>query len=231
MAKTVDTTGFDQNRNSSDSGDASVPIRDQESELLQARIKEVVGDRPVRAFARDAKVGESSLRDYMEGRRTPKRPTIEKIAFEGRVSTEWLATGSGPKEARGVIWHAVGAGKTTTAQEVLQYAQQAGHEAPAVQINIELLRMCLLACKRVFGEDFSHALDTIQLEYAADFYNQLALLAHSKGPRANPGDFCKLEIAALADQLRLFVQMGWARKFPADAGDRPRSGPGLDSWS
>lgn len=214
MAKTVDTTGFDQNRNSSDFEQPSVPIRDHESELLQERIKEVVGDRPVRAFARDAKVGESSLRDYMEGRRTPKRPAIEKIAFEGRVSTEWLATGTGPKEMRGVVWHATGSGKTTTAHDVHQYTQSAAPDATIDQVNIELLRMCLLASKRVFGEDFSHALVTIQLEYAADFYNQLALLARSKGPRANLGDFCKLEIAALADQLRLFIQMGWARNFP-----------------
>lgn len=220
MAKTVDTTGFDRNRNSSDSEESSVPIRDQESELLQARIKEVVGNRPVRAFARSAKVGESSLRDYMEGRRTPKRPAIEKIAFEGRVSTEWLATGTGPKEMRGVIWHATGSGKTTTAHDVHQYTQPSEQEATIdQQINTELLRMCLLASKRVFGEDFSHALVTIQLVYAADFYNQLALLVRSKGPRANLGDFCKLEIAALADQLRLFIQMGWARNFPADSGD------------
>lgn len=214
MAKTVDTTVFDLNRNSSDSEESSVPIRDRESELLQVRIKEVIGDRSVRAFARDAKVGESSLRDYMEGRRTPKRPTLEKIAFEGRVSTEWLATGTGPKEMRGVVWHTKGGGKTATAYDMHQYVQQARADTTDDQINIELLRMCLLACKRVFGEDFSNALVTIQLEYAADFYNQLALLARSKGPRANLGDFCKLEIAALADQLRLFIQMEWARNFP-----------------
>lgn len=57
MAKTVDTTGFDQNRNSSDFEQLSVPIRDHESELLQERIKKVVGGRTVRAFARDAKIG------------------------------------------------------------------------------------------------------------------------------------------------------------------------------
>lgn len=230
MPKTVDTTGFEQNRNSSDSEEPPVPILDGESELLRLRIKEVVGNRPVRAFARGAKIGESSLRDYMEGRRIPKRPTIEKIAFEGRVSTEWLATGAGLKEMRGVMWHQKGSGKTTALLDLHQYVQSAVAESTTGQINIELLRMCLLASKRVFGEDFARALDTIQLEYAADFYNQLAILVRSKGPRAELSDFCKLEIAALADQLRLFVQMGWARNFPADSSDRPRSGPGAGTW-
>jgi len=232
MPKTVDTTGLGANRNSSDSKDAPVPILDDESELLRQRIKLVVGDRPVRAFARAAKVGESSLRDYLEGRRSPKRNALEKIAFEGRVSTEWLITGVEPKQHRGVIWSASGAGKTASSALVaMQYLQAAdGDNVAAGQINVDLLRMCLLAAKRVFGEEFANALDIIRLEYAADFYNQLALMVKMKGPSASLGDMCKLDVSAMADQLRLFVQMGWVRNFPADPNDTPRPGHDSGTW-
>ncbi len=97
MPKTIDTTAIEGNRNSSDSKAPSVPILDEESELLRQRIKEVVGDEPRRAFARRAQLSDTALRDYIEGRRRPKREALEKIARAGMVVGAWLTEGRLPK--------------------------------------------------------------------------------------------------------------------------------------
>lgn len=99
----------------------------------------------------------------------------------------------------------------------MQYMNGADDPPPSGKINSDLLRMCHQACSYVHGEDFPKSLVPIQLLYAADFYNQLAALANSKGPQASIDDFCRLDAKALADQLRFFLQMGWARKFPYES--------------
>lgn len=211
MPETIDTTPFPENRNSSDSDNQAVPILDEESEQLRLRITEVVGKRSVRSFADAAGIGATSLRNYMDGVRRPKRPAIEKIAFEGRVSADWLATGLGPKPRQAMTQQIGGR------MLAMQYMNGADEPPPSGKINSDLLRMCLQACCHVHGEDFPKSLVPIQVLYAADFYNQLAALANSKGPQASVDDFCRLDAKALADQLRFFLQMGWARKFPYES--------------
>lgn len=226
MPKTIDTTGFEKNQNCSDSTSQGVPILDHESELLRLRIKEVVGDQSLRAFARDAGIGPTSLRDYIDGRRTPKRSALDRIAFQGRVSSEWLATGKGHREVRGVSY----ASHSNDNSHLLESptAQRPSHDG---QINANLLRLCLLSCKQVFGEDFSNALITIQMQYAVEFYNQLVQMANAKTPHTALNTFCQLDSGALSEQLRVFIKMGWARKFPSDSSDRPHPGPNVGTWS
>lgn len=211
MPETIDTTPSEPNRNCSDSESGPVPILDEESEQLRLRIIEVVGKRSVRSFADAAGIGPTSLRNYMDGVRKPKRPAIEKIAFEGRVSADWLATGHGPKLRQ------VQAQQNGSRMLAMQYMSGVGEPQLDGKINSDLLRMCLQACYHVHGEDFPKALVPIQLLYAVDFYNQLAALANSKGPQARLDDFCRLDAKALADQLRFFLQMGWARKYPYES--------------
>lgn len=211
MPETIDTTPLDKNRNSSDSDSEPVPILDEESEQLRLRITEVVGKRSVRSFADAAGIGATSLRNYMDGVRKPKRPAIEKIAFEGRVSVDWLANGWGPKPRMETTQQSGGR------MVAMQYMTGSDIHSPGGRINSDLLRMCLQACYAVHGEDFHKAMVPIQVLYAADFYNQLAGLADSKGPQARLDDFCRLDAKALADQLRFFLQMGWARKFPYES--------------
>lgn len=211
MPETIDTTPSTGNRNCSDSEDGPVPILDDESEQLRLRIIEVVGKRKVRSFADSAGIGATSLRNYMDGVRKPKRPAIEKIAFEGRVSADWLATGQGQRQRQMMSQ------RSGSRLQAMQYMTGGDDPIPDGKINSDLLRMCLQACYCVHGDDFAKSLVPIQLIYAADFYNQLAALANSKGPQASVDDFCRLDATALADQLRFFLQMGWARKFPYES--------------
>lgn len=91
------------------------------------------------------------------------------------------------------------------------------------QINTELLKLCLLTRKSVFRGEFSQTLFSTQLQYAADFYNQLVGIANGKAPKSSLEEFCKLSPDALADQLRFCVTMKWIQPFPPN--------PELDSCS
>lgn len=194
-----------------------------------SRVIELLGDETRVSFAKNCGFSEGALRKYLKGYR-PGRDNLVAMANYRNVSVEWLATGAPPKERRALVYATMGAGKTGTSL----YAKMLG-DAGAMhhdgQINTDLLRLCLLTCKQVFGEEFSNALITVQLQYAAEFYNQLVQLANSKGPRADLDAFCSLDSVALTEQLRFFIKMGWARNFPADSSDKPRSAdPGYGSW-
>lgn len=73
------------------------PIRIEESGDIALRIKKVIGDEPVAAFARRAKVSESVLRDYMtsdlEKRKKPGLDSLRGIADAGGVTIDYLVTG------------------------------------------------------------------------------------------------------------------------------------------
>lgn len=76
--------------------DASVhnrSIRDRESSDLPARLKRVVGDEPVAAFARRAGVSESSVRAYLSGEKSPGMDALHAMCSAGGVSIDYLVTG------------------------------------------------------------------------------------------------------------------------------------------
>lgn len=217
MPKTTDTTRLSGNRNSSDLEDGAVPILDDESEQLRLRIKGVVesSGKSVRSFADDARIGPTSLRNYMSGERKPKRDAIEKIAFLGGVTPDWLAFKKEPKYRNGVTSYATVGSTVYTARE--------NQPVPEL-VNAVLLNRCLVACRTIHGEAFMKALISIQLEYAVDFYNQLLAVVAAKGNQGGLDDFLRLTSEDFASQLRSFLQMGWARKFPIKNTD-------FGSWS
>lgn len=61
------------------------------------RVEALVGERSVRAFARDCGVTDSAVRKYIAGESEPSRERLVKMADAAGVSVEWLATGRGPK--------------------------------------------------------------------------------------------------------------------------------------
>jgi hypothetical protein len=89
-------------------------------------------------------------------------------------------------------------------------------EGPA-GIDTALLRLCLGALAYIYGESFAAEPTALQLEYAADLYNQLVRLAaaHPAGLESGLNAFTRLEMRGLADQLRLLVQMASVRPYPA----------------
>lgn len=73
------------------------PILDMESGAVALRIKKVIGDEPVAAFARRAQVSESVLRDYVTDdetkRKKPGMENLQRIASAGGVTIDYLVTG------------------------------------------------------------------------------------------------------------------------------------------
>lgn len=87
----------ERNQETPGSGVHTFPIRDGESGNASARIKRVIGDEPVAAFARRAKISESTLRDYIsddpEKRKKPGMENLSRIASAAGVSIDYLVTG------------------------------------------------------------------------------------------------------------------------------------------
>lgn len=74
-------------------------ISDQENKVGQ-RIKDAVGDEPVKAFARRCGIPDSSLRDYIADRKKPGIDALIAITASTGVTVDWLATGKGIKYKR-----------------------------------------------------------------------------------------------------------------------------------
>lgn len=229
MAKTIDTTAFAENRNSSDSNADPVPILDKESELLRQRIKSIVGDEKKRAFARRAGISETALRGYMAGIRKPKREAIECMARAGNANPDWLATGSGERSRKGLIMHTSGGGKTNTSLLAMQ--TMAGYTVDGATRNTKpisslidkLLQPALAALQLVHGDQFKAEPASLQLDYAMNLSALLNELAASTPEHHDPLSVTRLSTDDLASQLRVFLALGWAKTYPPP--------PSSDAWS
>lgn len=94
-------------------------------------------------------------------------------------------------------------------------------------VDAALLRLCLGACTLVYGDAFARQPAALQLEHAAALYNQVVrhAAAHRDGLAAGLAAFARLQARGLADQLRLFLQMGLLTPWPdpAQPSDNPES--------
>lgn len=215
MAKTRTVTGFKGNPTTSDSSVVSRRILSFESDAFISRLREVIGDKKVLHFATECGIGESTLRNILDGA-TPRADILVAITDNAGVTVEWLATGRLPKYRRDLTqFLSLGSMQSSNGALMAMEYSKGTDPAPANSaINGTLLELCLEACQQAHGADFANAQTTIQVRHAADLYNQLVTLANAKSPTTNLDNFCRLEAKALADQLRFFLQMGWALKFP-----------------
>ena len=140
--------GVHENRTASDSHELSSPILNFESDAFVARLKEMIGDESNSAFARNAHIGEGTLRNILAGA-WPRTDNLVAIADAGGVTIDWLATGRLPKRRSDL---------------------KVSDQAPA-PLNPELLRMAL-----ILAED-SARVQPLSAEQRADmvlaFYNRL----------------------------------------------------------
>ncbi|HPT47969.1 MAG TPA: S24 family peptidase [Candidatus Rifleibacterium sp.] len=60
------------------------------------RLKRTIGNESVNSFAKKCEVSESLLRKYLSGDSLPGTKALVAIAEQGRVTLDWLATGTGP---------------------------------------------------------------------------------------------------------------------------------------
>ncbi len=87
-----------ENRNSSDSIPAAVPIQKSESELsFKDRLREVIADRKLVSFAKECNFSDSLLGAYLRGEKLPGLENLVAISRVGGVFVDWLATGRPPK--------------------------------------------------------------------------------------------------------------------------------------
>ena len=183
-------------------------IRRDPNDAFVERIKELIGENRS-SFARKSGVMESTLRKYEAGSK-PNSDNLAAIARAGGLTVDWLATGRPPRSRSDIPTN------TTDQSNVSQrqHDEDIPEGRPQVQRCIDqvILRQCLAACIEVHGNEFAGASPSIQMDYAIELYNQLARMAEAHAGKLN--EYQKLGVSALADQLRLFLQMGWAKAYP-----------------
>lgn len=99
----IESIAIQENRNSSDSECAKVPILGNESELVGHRIRELIGVESTSSFARSCRLSESVIRTYINDYRMPPLDNAASIAAAGGVTVDWLATGREPKFRKDVV--------------------------------------------------------------------------------------------------------------------------------
>lgn len=97
MAVSGNNSAGCENRNSSDSDPAAVPIRTGESELFAVRLREIVGEESQRSFAGRCGFSDRLLGSYMHGEKLPGVGNLRAIADAGGVTVDWLVSGRPPK--------------------------------------------------------------------------------------------------------------------------------------
>lgn len=82
-----------------DASDAQHPIPVGAIGCFRERLKEAMGTRAARGFARDASLSEGAIRSYLSGETYPTLDRLEQIAQAAGVSAMWLAFGEQPQTA------------------------------------------------------------------------------------------------------------------------------------
>lgn len=108
-------------------------IRTCESDAIVSRFREILGDESVSSFSRRSGVGESTLRNILDGA-FPRTDILVAIANTGGVTVDWLATGRLPKTRSSVAeemrYSAPGAGTELKAEELhKEYGATVGYVA------------------------------------------------------------------------------------------------------
>lgn len=80
---------------------ASTGKKLQEIGAFPERLRQIIGGRSVRSFARHCGISDSVLRQYLRGKSEPTRPVLLAIACCTGVAVEWLATGTGTMKTGG----------------------------------------------------------------------------------------------------------------------------------
>lgn len=167
-----------------------------------------------------AKAVGGSRRGIQENEARNRVPGGAVVAYMVRlgINANWLLTGEGdmllagprPGVAQGAAVYNRGGGASQVNEPGLN-----AQEPVIAAVDGPLLRLCWGACSAVHGAAFSAANQFLQLEHAVDLYNLLQRLAAAEG-QAILEQFGRLDVGDLAQQLRIFIKMGRARRFPSE---------------
>jgi transcriptional regulator with XRE-family HTH domain len=168
-----------------------------------------------------------TLRKYEQGPSKPGADAVSGLVRIG-VNANWLMTGEGEMLLQGAFAPAAQGAAVYNRENVAAQGQAQHPAAPASvisRIDGALLRLCWGACGEVHGEPFQAASPFLQLEHAVELYNLLHDLTAGSG---KPGleEFARLDRVDLAQQLRIFIKMGRARRFVPGT-----PVPGTEPWA
>lgn len=191
------------------------------------RLMLVTGDRPYE-WANDHGIEKALMTSLTRVKGRPHRKSLDKLVAASGIQAEWWLNGNGrppsPAEAasaaepRSVF--AYGLGSKERRRETL-IATESAFGADAREVDTSLWDNCFRACQQVHGAEFGALPPGQQSAYANDLYNLVVRMASQTGRSVQ--DAHRLEVVGLADLLRVFGKMGWARRFP----DRRRDLPGV----
>ncbi|MDA8388443.1 MAG: helix-turn-helix domain-containing protein [Nitrospiraceae bacterium] len=87
--------------------------------MITHRLKQIIGDRSQREFAKSLGISPSTLWEYLKGR-TPPADFIARVCERENVSLKWLMRGEDPLRAEGVT-PAEGTGILKAAEEMTKF--------------------------------------------------------------------------------------------------------------
>lgn len=165
-------------------------------------------------MAEQSGVSARGYQGYEDGRSVPGGEALSGMVRAG-VNANWLLTGDGEMLLQGAS-----GGPHQGSGSQVQYLVSEPPPAPQAPpvVDSAFLRLCLGACVMVHGEGFARETAALQVEYACDIYNLLVKQAGAQGQgiKAAVAAFTRLETRGVADQLRLLLQLGWARVYNSD---------------
>jgi transcriptional regulator with XRE-family HTH domain len=174
-----------------------------------------------KSFAEALGVSWRGIQENENHDRVPGGKILSGLTARG-INTHWLLTEEGEMLLNQGAQSAPGELPASHAQYLVEESAPQP-EGPA-GVDAAFLRLCLGACVMVHGDPFARESTALQLEYACDLYNLLMkqAAAHGQGLKAGLADFSRLETRGLADQLRLLLQMNWARAYIYGDSTRPQ---------
>ncbi len=163
-----------------------------------------------------------SLRKYEQGPSKPGYEAIYKLAAIG-INANWLLTGEGDA----LLDQGAQSAPVQLQASHMQYRVEESAPQPEAPAGVDsaFMRLCLGACMMVHGEPFAREPATLQVEYACELYNHLTKQAATRpeGIKSALAAISRLETRGVADQLRLLLQLGWARAY--NNGAPPKNDP------
>lgn len=187
----------------------------------------VTGDRPYE-WANEHGIEKALMTSLTRVKGRPHKKSLDKLVAASEIPAEWWLNGEGKPPSL------VASGGSTESRSVFSYglgpkerrrelvsAAEAAFIADAREVDTGLWDNCFRACQQVYGPEFCALPPGQQSAYANDLYNLLVRIASQTGRSIQ--DAHRLEVIGMADLLRVFGKMGWARRFP----DRRRDLPGV----
>jgi hypothetical protein len=189
---------------------------------FKERLKLVAGDRPYEWAEKPNGIGKPLMTSLMRLKGRPQTKSIDKLVAATGIPAEWWLHGEGPPPGAGAVQEERASAFRVPAGERRMMgvsSAELAYTADSREVDTGLWDNCFRACQQVHGAEFSALPASQQSAYANDLYNLVVKMAAQTGRSVK--DAHRLEVVGMADLLRVFGRMGWARRFPDRRCDLP----------